>query len=38
MKMAVTGDFTGNFIETNKSILHKDKQDKTWQAYKEERL
>ena len=32
-----TGDFTGNFIETNKSVLHKDKQGKTWQAYRKER-
>ena len=31
------GDFTGNFIETNKSILHKDEQGKVWQAYGKER-
>ena len=32
------GDFTGNFIETNKSVLHKDKQGKIWQAYKKEQF
>ena len=31
------GDFTGNFIETHMSILHKEDQGKTWQAYRKER-
>lgn len=32
-----TGDFTGNFIETNKGVLHKNKQGTDWQAYRKER-
>lgn len=32
-----TGDFTGNFIETNKSVLYKDIQGKLWQAYRKKR-
>ena len=31
------GDFVGNFIETNMSILHKENQGITWQAYQKER-
>ena len=30
-------DFTGNFIETHMSILHKEDMGKTWQAYRKER-
>ena len=28
---------TGHFVETNMSILHKEDQGKTWQAYRKER-
>ena len=31
-------DFTGNFIETHMSILHKDDLGKTWRAFRHERV
>ena len=31
------GDFTGRFVETNMSILRKEEQGITWQAYRKER-